>query len=60
VWRTKFRDEALRQQLVTGPHSPGMFRAKTPVRNVDAWYEAFDVQPGQTLYVAPADRVRLW
>ncbi len=60
VWRTKFRDEALRQQLVTGPHSPGMFRAKTPVRNIDAWYEAFQVQPGDPLYLAPADRVRLW
>ncbi|MBW3558661.1 MAG: peptidase M13 [Proteobacteria bacterium] len=60
VWRTKFRDEALRQQLVTGPHSPGMFRAKTPVRNIDAWYDAFQVQPGDPLYIAPADRVRLW
>jgi putative endopeptidase len=60
VWRTKFRDEALRQQLVTGPHSPGMYRAKTPVRNMDAWYEAFNVQPGDPLYVAPENRVRIW
>jgi putative endopeptidase len=60
VWRTKFRDEALIQQLVTGPHSPGEYRAKVPVRNIDAWYTAFDVKPGDALYVAPADRVRLW
>ena len=60
VWRTKFRPEALVQQLVTGPHSPGEFRAKTPVRNIDAWYDAFGVKPGDPLYVAPADRVRLW
>jgi putative endopeptidase len=60
VWRTKFRDEALRQQLVTGPHSPGMYRAKTPVRNIDAWYEAFGVKPGDALYVPPEQRVRLW
>jgi putative endopeptidase len=60
VWRTKFRDEALRQQLTTGPHSPGMYRAKTPVRNIDPWYDAFGVKQGETLYIAPADRVRLW
>jgi predicted metalloendopeptidase len=40
-------------------HSPAQYRADT-VRNIDAWYAAFDVQPGQTLYLAPADRVRIW
>ena len=60
VWRTKFREDQLRQQLVTGPHSPGMFRAVGPLRNVDAWYEAFNIQPGDAQYVAPADRVRIW
>jgi putative endopeptidase len=60
VWRTLFRDEALRQQLVGDPHSPGMIRAFAPLRNVDAWYEAFNVQPGDKLYVAPSDRVRIW
>ncbi|HEX8572498.1 MAG TPA: M13-type metalloendopeptidase [Allosphingosinicella sp.] len=60
VWRTLFRDEALRQQLVGGPHSPGMIRAFAPLRNVDAWYEAFEVKPGDKLYIAPADRVRIW
>ncbi|MEA3064128.1 MAG: putative endopeptidase [Sphingomonadales bacterium] len=60
VWRTLFRDEALRQQLVGDPHSPGMVRAIAPLRNVDAWYEAFAVKPGDKLYIAPEDRVRIW
>ena len=60
VWRSKFRDDQLRQQLVTGPHSPGMFRAVGPLRNVDAWYDAFGVKPGDTQYVPPEQRVRIW
>jgi putative endopeptidase len=60
VWRTLWRDEALRQQIVNGPHSPGQIRAFAPLRNVDAWYEAFDVQPGDALYVKPDERVRIW
>ncbi len=60
AWRIKYRDEALRQQIVNGPHSPGFVRAYAPLRNVDAWYEAFDVQPGHALYIAPPDRVRIW
>jgi putative endopeptidase len=60
VWRTLFRDDALRQQLVNGPHSPGMIRSYAPLRNMDAWYEAFNVKPGDKLYIAPADRVRIW
>ena len=60
VWRTLWRDDALRQQLVNGPHSPGQIRAYAPLRNVDAWYEAFNVQPGDKLYVAPENRVRIW
>ena len=60
VWRTMFRDDALRQQIVNGPHSPGFIRAFAPLRNVDAWYEAFDVQPGQKLYIAPEERARIW
>ncbi|MBB5064697.1 M13 family metallopeptidase [Granulicella mallensis] len=55
----KAREAALRQQVLTDPHSPGEFRADT-VRNLDAWYAAFDVKPGQTLYLAPADRVHIW
>jgi putative endopeptidase len=60
VWRTLWRDDALRQQIVNGPHSPGQIRAYAPLRNVDAWYEAFNVQPGDKLYVAPENRVRIW
>jgi putative endopeptidase len=60
VWRTLFRDDALRQQLATGPHSPGMIRAYAPLRNIDAWYRAFDIQPGDPLYIPPEQRVRIW
>jgi putative endopeptidase len=58
-WRAKVREAALRQQVVTDGHAPDEFRADT-VRNLDAWYAAFDVEPGQKLYLAPADRVRVW
>ncbi len=60
VWRTLFRTEALRQQLVSDPHSPGQIRAVNPLRNVDAWYSAWKITPDQKQYVAPADRVRIW
>jgi putative endopeptidase len=60
VWRTLWRDDALRQQLVNGTHSPGHIRAFAPLRNVDAWYEAFGVAKGDPLWVAPEDRVRIW
>ena len=60
AWRGKARDEALRRQVVSDPHSPRMYRVNGVVRNVDAWYSAFGVQPGQKLYLAPKDRVRIW
>jgi putative endopeptidase len=60
LWRTKTRDEALRRQLVSDPHSPGYYRANGVVRNMDAWYEAFGVKEGDKLYLAPAERVRIW
>jgi putative endopeptidase len=60
VWRGLYRDEALRQQLTTGPHSPGFVRAFAPLRNIDAWYEAFGVKEGDKLYIKPEDRVRIW
>jgi putative endopeptidase len=60
VWRTMQRPEALRQQLVSDPHSPGQVRAIAPLRNVDAWYQAWGVKPGDRLYIAPEDRVRIW
>lgn len=58
-WGGKTREAALRRQLMTDPHAPGQYRADT-VRNVDPWYRAFNVKPGETLYLAPADRVRIW
>jgi putative endopeptidase len=60
LWRALFRDDALRQQLVQGPHSPGQIRAFAPLRNVDEWYTSFDVKPGDKLYIKPEDRVRIW
>ncbi|MDQ3280594.1 MAG: peptidase M13 [Acidobacteriota bacterium] len=60
VWRTLMRDDQLRQLITTDPHSPGMVRAFAPLRNVDAWYEAFGVKEGDANYVKPEDRVRIW
>jgi len=60
VWQSKMREEAQKQQVATDPHAPAAFRVIGPVRNADAWYEAFDVQPGTKYYLAPADRVRIW
>jgi putative endopeptidase len=60
VWRTMMRDDALRQLIMTNPHSPGQVRAFAPLRNVDAWYAAFDVKEGDAEYVKPEDRVRIW
>ncbi len=60
IWRFKSRDEALRNQLLTDPHSPGMYRAFVPLTNIDAFYTAFNVKPGDKLYRAPADRVKIW
>ena len=53
------REAALRQRIVTDGHAPDEYRADT-VRNLDPWYDAFNVQPGQKLYLAPAERVRVW
>ena len=60
MWRFKERDEALRNQLLTDAHSPGMFRAFVPLTNIDAFYAAFNLQPGDKLFRAPADRVKIW
>ena len=59
VWRRSYREANLRQRLLTDPHSPSEQRSAI-VRNLDPWYPAFNVQPGQKLYLAPADRVRIW
>jgi putative endopeptidase len=58
-WREKTRDAAMRAQVISDGHAPGNFRAQT-VRNLDAWYEAFSPKPGEKLYLAPDDRVRIW
>lgn len=58
-WRSKMREGTYRQQLIAGSHAPGEYRALT-VRNLDAWYEAFGVKPGQAQYLEPAARVRVW
>ncbi|KXT57300.1 M13 family metallopeptidase [Gordonia sp. PS3] len=60
IWRTKTRDEEAIRRLAIDPHSPPEFRCNGVVRNVDAFYEAFDVVPGDALYLPPADRVRIW
>lgn len=60
VWRGLVRDEALRNQVQSDPHSPAQYRVNGTVQNVDAWYQAFNVRPGDALYVAPQGRVRIW
>lgn len=59
-WREKVRDDEARRLLVADPHSPPHYRVDGPVRNVDAWYAAFDIKPGDPLYLAPDQRVRIW
>ncbi|MGZ6072160.1 MAG: M13-type metalloendopeptidase, partial [Myxococcaceae bacterium] len=58
-WRQKYREPLLRRLIVSDGHAPDEYRAQT-VRNLDAWYLAFDVQPKQSLYLPPKDRVRVW
>jgi putative endopeptidase len=58
-WRSKSREPAMRNRILTDGHAPAEYRAST-VRNVDTWYRAFGVKPGERLYLAPADRVRVW
>jgi predicted metalloendopeptidase len=60
IWKSKYREQALVNLIKTNPHSPGQYRANGPVRNFDAWYDAFDVQAGDALYLKPEDRVRVW
>ncbi|MFA4892454.1 M13 family metallopeptidase [Brevundimonas sp.] len=60
VWRANIRDEALRQQVTVDPHAPAQYRAAVPPRNIDAWYAAFGVQPGDEQYLAPEARARIW
>jgi putative endopeptidase len=60
VWRAETRLDSVKQWLTTDPHSPPRFRIDGPMRNIDAWYEAWDVKPGDELYLKPEDRVRIW
>ncbi len=60
VWRGKVRTDAERQALTVDPHSPPMARANGAPHNIDAWYTAFDVRPGEKMYLAPQDRVNIW
>ncbi|MGB7843345.1 MAG: M13 family metallopeptidase [Salinimicrobium sp.] len=60
VWRTKMREEALRNRIKTDPHSPGMYRAYVPLQNIDAFYEAFNIKEGDPMYVKPENRVKIW
>lgn len=60
IWRTLSRDDALRTQIKTDPHSPGRYRATQPMLNIDAFYEAFDIKEGDAMYLPPEERVRIW
>jgi predicted metalloendopeptidase len=60
VWRTKMRDEAIKNLVKTDPHSPGMYRGYVPLLNVDAFYQAFNIKVGDGMYVAPEKRVKIW
>lgn len=60
VWKSKYRDEAMINQVKVGPHSPPQYRINGPLRNLNEWYEAFDVQKGDALYLPPEERVRIW
>jgi putative endopeptidase len=60
AWRTKYREDTLRQLIAADEHSPGHYRAFAGLPNIDAWYEAFGVKEGDKLYIAPADRARIW
>ncbi|HEY8512423.1 MAG TPA: M13 family metallopeptidase [Cyclobacteriaceae bacterium] len=60
VWRSKYRDETLRQLVKTDPHSPGMYRAIGPLVNIDAFYEAFNIGEGDPMYRPASERVKIW
>jgi len=60
IWRSKQREDAARQRVVSDPHSPDRYRVNGTIRNVEGWYSAFDIKPGDPLYIAPEDRVHIW
>jgi len=60
LWRELMRDDALRNQILTNPHAPAAARGSIPERNIDAWYTAFGVKPGDKAYLPPDQRVHIW
>jgi putative endopeptidase len=60
AWRGKQRDDAIKTQVASDPHSPRRFRILGPLRNMDEWYEAFGIKPGSKFYIPPEQRVRIW
>ncbi len=60
IWRSKIRDEALKNQVKTDPHSPGMYRAYVPIQNLETFYKAFNIKEGDKMYIAPDKRVKIW
>ncbi len=60
IWRSKMRDEAIKSQVKTDPHSPAMYRAYVPLQNVDSFYSSFNIKEGDSLYVTPENRVKIW
>ena len=60
IWRTKMRDEAMKNRIKTDPHSPGQYRATGPIINMEAFYKTFNIKPGDPMYKAPEDRVIIW
>jgi putative endopeptidase len=60
IWRSKMRDEALKNQVKTDPHSPGMYRAYVPIQNLDTFFKAFNIKEGDGMYIAPEKRVKIW
>jgi putative endopeptidase len=60
IWRGMYRDDALRNQILTNEHAPAAARGSIPERNIDAWYAAFGVKEGDKLFIKPEDRVKIW
>ena len=60
VWRAKYRDGALRELVMSDVHAPSYFRVNGPLPNIDAWYAAFNIQPGDKMYIRPEERVSIW
>jgi putative endopeptidase len=60
IWRSKMRDEAIKNQVKTDPHTPGMYRAYVPLLNLETFHKAFDIKPGDGMYLEPEKRVKIW